>query len=193
MPLRFYLDKRLNRYGEAPIRIVWSFNGDRYQTTMGFSIPPQAWDGSASRVTPAEHNHKKTPSSLINDFLSSMEKAVNRLENHTRVCGSVLTKPVVKKVVADVLAAGGGFPGEQEKVWKKMLEDRRLSKDRYFEHFKGGKYKLIAFGKDSETQKEVVIYQATDREGMIWVRPKKMFFSKVTLSDGSVVERFKAL
>ena len=193
MPLRFYLDKRLNRYGEAPIRIVWSFNGDRYQTTMGFSIPPQSWDGRASRVTPAEHNHKKTPSTLINDFLSSMEKAVNRLENHTRISGSVLTKPVVKKVVADVLAAGGEFPGEQEQVWRKMLKDRRLSKNLYFEHFKGGKYKLIAFGKDSETQEDVVIYQAMDREGTVWVRPKEMFFSKVTLPDGRVVERFKAL
>ena len=37
MPLKIYLDKRQNKHGEAPIRVVWSFNGDRYQTTMGFS------------------------------------------------------------------------------------------------------------------------------------------------------------
>jgi len=30
MPLKFYLDKRKNKHGEAPIRVVWSFNGDRY-------------------------------------------------------------------------------------------------------------------------------------------------------------------
>ena len=30
MPVRFYLDKRKNRYGEAPVRVVWSFNGVQY-------------------------------------------------------------------------------------------------------------------------------------------------------------------
>ena len=47
MPLKIYLDKRQNKHGEAPIRVVWLFNGDRYQTTMGFSIPPKAWDDAA--------------------------------------------------------------------------------------------------------------------------------------------------
>ena len=61
MPLKFYLDKRKNKHGEAPVRVVWSFNGDRYQTTMGFSVPPEAWDDEAKRITAAEYNHKKTP------------------------------------------------------------------------------------------------------------------------------------
>ena len=62
MPLKLYLDKRQNKHYEAPIRVVWSFNGDRYQTTMGFSIPPQAWDSQKCRVTPAAYNHKNTAS-----------------------------------------------------------------------------------------------------------------------------------
>ena len=60
MPLKLYLDKRKNKHGEAPIRVVWSFNGDRYQTTMGFSIPTEAWDNQECRVTPAAYNHKNT-------------------------------------------------------------------------------------------------------------------------------------
>ena len=59
MPLKLYLDKRQNKHGESPIRVVWSFNGDRYQTTLGFSIPANAWDDAEKRVTPAEYNHKK--------------------------------------------------------------------------------------------------------------------------------------
>jgi len=60
-------------------------------------------------------------------------------------------------------------------------------------HFKGGKYKLIGFGKDSETLEDVVIYQAMYGAGQIWVRPYEIFFSKVTLPDGTEVERFKEI
>ena len=190
MPLKLYLDKRKNKHGEAPIRVVWSFNGDRYQTTMGFSIPPQAWDLQECRVTPAAYNHKNTPSTTINAFLDAMERAVNRMENYARTQNATLTKPLVRQVVADVIASGGEYPFEKEKAWKKALTERRLNKDRYFEHFKGGKYKLIGFGKDSETLEDVVIYQAMYGIGQIWVRPYDIFFSKVKDENGNEVDRF---
>lgn len=193
MPLKFYLDKRRNKHGEAPIRLVWSFNGDRYQTTMGFSVPPKAWDDVAKRVTPAEYNHKKTASSTINAFIEVAEKAVNRLENYARTQNASLTKPIVRKVVEDVMDSGGEFPFEKEKVWRAMLQDRCLYKERYFEHFKGGKYRLIGFGKDSETLEEVVIYQALFGKCQIWVRPYDIFFGKKTFSDGTEVDRFKEI
>ena len=193
MPLKLYLDKRRNKHNEAPIRVVWSFNGDRYQTTMGFSIPPEAWDDQTSRVTPAAYNHKNTASTTINAFIDSVEKAVNRLENYARTQNATLTKPIVKKVVADVLAAGGDFPYNQEKLWRKMLTERSLSKPRYFEHFKGGKYKLIGFGKNSETLEDVVIYQALYGANQIWVRPQAIFFSKVKDENGNEVDRFKEI
>ena len=193
MPLKFYLDKRKNKYGESPIRLVWSFNGDRYQTTMGFSVPPAAWNDAIKRVTPAEYNHKNTPSSTINAFIEATEKAVNRLENYARVQNATLTKPIVKRVISDVLATGGAYPSSKESLWKKMLCERRLNTDRFFEHFKGGKYRLIGFGKDSETLIDVVIYQALYGENQIWVRPYDIFFSKVKLPDGSGVERFKEI
>ena len=193
MPVRFYLDKRHNRYGESPIRVVWSFNGDRYQTTMGFSIPPEAWDGHECRVTPAAYNHKNTASTTINDFIMAMERAVNRLENYARTQNATLTKPIVMKVVADVLAAGGEFPNGQEKVWRKMLSERFMTKERYFQHFRGGKYKLIGFGKDSETLEDVVIYQALYGANQIWVRPYDIFFSKAKDEGGNEVDRFTEL
>ena len=193
MPVRFYLDKRKNKHGEAPIRVVWSFNGDRYQTTMGFSIPPQSWDDQECRVTPAAYNHKNTPSTTINAFIIAMEKAVNRMENYARTQNATLTKPLVQQVVADVIAAGGEYPVEREKAWKKTLTERRLTKDRYFQHFRGGKYKLLGFGKDSETLEEVVIYQALYGSGQIWVRPYEIFFSKVKDENGNEVDRFKEI
>lgn len=193
MPVRFYLDRRHNRYGEAPIRVVWSFNGDRYQTTIGASVPPEAWDGHTSRVTQAAYNHKNTASVIINDFIQSIEKAVNCMENFARTQNAFLTKTIVKKVVADILATGGRYPLELERTWKKMLSERNLTKYRNFKHFRGGKYRLIGFGKDSETLEEVVVYQALYGDNQIWVCPYKVFFGKVKDDNGNKVDRFKEI
>lgn len=193
MPVRFYLDKRTNRYGESPIRVVWSFHGDRYQSTLGFSIPPEAWDAQKCRVTPAAYNHKKTATTTINAFISAMEKAVFRLEDYARTKNATLTKPIVQKVVADILASGGDFPLDKESGWMNMLNERRRSTDRFFQHFRGGKYKLIGFGKDSETLEDVVVYQALYDDNQIWVRPYRIFFSKVKDENGNEVDRFKEI
>lgn len=193
MPVRFYLDKRHNRFGEAPVRVVWSFNGNRYQTTIGFSVPPEAWDVQTSRLTQAAYNHKKTATAIINDYIDSIEMAVNRMENFALTQNASLAKPIVKKVVSDVLAAGGQYPIEREQTWKKMIRERNLTKYRTFQHFRGGKYRLIGFGKDSETLKEVVIYQALFGGNQIWVCPYNLFFGKVIDKNGDMVDRFKEI
>lgn len=63
---------------------------------------------------------------------------------------------------------------------------------KYYRHFKGGKYKLLAIGQDSETQAPVVIYQALYGEMKVWVRPYEMFFGK-TIKDGVEVNRFQEI
>ena len=71
-----------------------------------------------------------------------------------------------------------------------MLNERFMTKARYFQHFRGGKYKLIGFGKDSETQEDVVIYQALYGANHIWVCPYDIFFSMVKDDNGNMVKRF---
>ena len=190
MPLKFYLDKRKNKHGESPVRIVWSFNGDRYQTTMGFSVPPRAWNDKEKRVTAAEYNHKNTLVTLMNGFIQSIEKAVNHVESIALMQNAILTKEFVTRVIKDVLSAGGEYPLAKETVWYSVLKERRRNTDRYFQHFRGGKYKLIGYGKDSESLKDVVIYQALYGANQIWVRPKEIFESTVKDADGNEVKRF---
>ena len=48
-------------------------------------------------------------------------------------------------------------------------------KIQYYRHFKGGKYRVLAIGHDSESLALVVIYQALYGDQKIWVRPKDMF------------------
>lgn len=62
--------------------------------------------------------------------------------------------------------------------------------DKYYRHFKGGLYKFIGHAKDSETQEEMVVYQALYGERQMWVRPAGMFFGKVE-RDGKVFDRFQ--
>ena len=59
-----------------------------------------------------------------------------------------------------------------------------------FRHFKGGRYRLEGFAKDSETLEEMVVYRALYGEGGLWVRPAKMFFETIE-RDGKTMKRFE--
>jgi hypothetical protein len=61
---------------------------------------------------------------------------------------------------------------------------------REFVHFKGGRYRLVGYAKDSETCETMVVYQALYGDGGLWVRPAKMFFESVT-RDGRTMPRFR--
>ncbi len=69
-------------------------------------------------------------------------------------------------------------------------EQRQHLVGREFRHFKGGRYRLVGFAKDSETQEEMVVYRALYGEGGLWVRPAKMFFETIE-RDGKKMKRFE--
>ena len=90
------------------------------------------------------------------------------------------------------------FPGnhtptaEEVRTWyvplaEKMLMEYPLPEDgiRYFQHFKGGKYRYIRTAFDSETKERMVVYQALYGDKQYWVRPEKMFFETVTRNGHS--------
>ena len=61
---------------------------------------------------------------------------------------------------------------------------------RYFRHFKGGKYVLIAIGHNSENpEQKLVVYQALYGDHCVWVRPYDMFFGYKTV-NGHRIKRF---
>lgn len=43
-----------------------------------------------------------------------------------------------------------------------------------YKHYKGNLYKIIALGKHSETEEEMIVYQNIEK-GDIWVRPQSMW------------------
>lgn len=61
-----------------------------------------------------------------------------------------------------------------------------------YEHFKGNKYKVMGVVRHSETQEEMVLYQALYGDHGLWVRPLPMFLEDVE-KDGVRVPRFRCL
>lgn len=75
------------------------------------------------------------------------------------------------------------------------MQSQNLQKnlpERYFQHFKGGFYKLIFTATHSETLEPYVVYQALYGEKGMWVRPEKMFFEEIE-RDGRTFKRFREL
>lgn len=74
-------------------------------------------------------------------------------------------------------------------VIRKMLDEIEPVRERYFRHFKGGKYRLYHVAKDSETLDRMVVYQALYGMCGYWIRPEHMFFERIT-RDGKSFPRF---
>lgn len=60
---------------------------------------------------------------------------------------------------------------------------------RYFQHFKGNRYRYVCTAFDSETAERMVVYQALYGDRHYWVRPEKMFFETIE-RDGRKFPRF---
>lgn len=61
-----------------------------------------------------------------------------------------------------------------------------------YEHFKGGKYKVLGVAKHSETLEDLVVYEALydNPRSTLWVRPYNDFIGDKEI-DGKKVKRFK--
>ncbi|MBZ5712413.1 DUF1653 domain-containing protein [Nannocystis pusilla] len=58
-----------------------------------------------------------------------------------------------------------------------------------YRHYKGPEYRVFGVARHSETEEQVVVYQALYGEYGLWIRPLSMFVESVEV-DGETVPRF---
>ncbi|WP_137885474.1 DUF1653 domain-containing protein [Pseudomonas sp. 2FE] len=58
-----------------------------------------------------------------------------------------------------------------------------------YRHYKGPEYRVFGVARHSETEEQVVVYQALYGDYGLWVRPLSMFRETVEV-DGQAVPRF---
>ena len=61
-----------------------------------------------------------------------------------------------------------------------------------YRHYKGNTYQVIGIAKHSETEEDLVVYQALYGAPGLWVRPLDMFCEKVEIG-GERVPRFELI
>ena len=59
-----------------------------------------------------------------------------------------------------------------------------------YRHYKGNDYKVLCVARHSETEEELVVYQALYGDRGMWVRPLAMF-TEVIERNGQQVARFQ--
>ena len=67
--------------------------------------------------------------------------------------------------------------------------NRSITPNTKYRHFKGMEYLVLHIAKHSETLEEMVVYQALYGEYGIWVRPLSMFLEQID-RDGKTFNRF---
>jgi len=70
-----------------------------------------------------------------------------------------------------------------------MNEHGLYAGERY-RHYKGNLYQIVTVAMHTETEEEMVVYQALYGDYKVFVRPLKMFFETVKDADGNMVPRF---
>lgn len=61
-----------------------------------------------------------------------------------------------------------------------------------YQHYKGPQYRVLGVAKHSETEEELVVYQALYGAFGLWVRPLSMFIEQIEI-DGVQQSRFTLL
>lgn len=59
-----------------------------------------------------------------------------------------------------------------------FIYDRDFQPGDTVQHFKGGLYKIITIGTNTETEEKMIVYQSL-KDKKIWIRPYNMFISEV--------------
>lgn len=96
MATNFYLDKRTDKSGDAPIRISVVIMGVRYLSSTGLKIAPSKWDSDKQQARRGVSNAKGVTWATINSTLARMTDFFAKFENECITTNSAPAAEVLK-------------------------------------------------------------------------------------------------
>ena len=119
MAVNFYLEKRLSKQGEAPIRCSITIQGKRLVTTTSYSISPEFWNVDGQKV-------------LLSASVRKKENVIAVTNVHIGSLGDILTMPIdiapelqitqeeLLDAILGTMSHGGFDEAEQTDFWNEM-------------------------------------------------------------------------
>ncbi|MBR4147718.1 MAG: hypothetical protein IKU00_07520 [Bacteroidales bacterium] len=104
MSVSFTLEKRTNLHDESPIRISWSFMGERFQSTLGISVKKEDWDEKSRLMKADTHNHSGKTADEVNFLIKRISVDVMDIELACIENGYILDKDMMKKAISDAMS-----------------------------------------------------------------------------------------
>lgn len=158
MPIKFTLDKREDFMHECAIRLSWTFEKERCQTTIGIRIKKDNWNPVAQQVRENTHNNDNRQANDINALLRRMKKMATSAESISISTGKKLWAMMMKKAVKDILRYNDA---KTEDIAANALNPGAKSYDTEpkFYRYRHDKYysKVCVAYNDTKTYKSVVL------------------------------------
>lgn len=148
MSVSFTLEKRTNLHDESPIRISWSFMGERVQSTLGVSIKKEDWNEKSRLVKADAHNHNGQNADEINFLIKRISTVVMDVELACIESQYILGKDMMKQAISDALSKDIARPEDILERCLQGLKSLPEIKTRYYKDLDGRYYKFLCDARD---------------------------------------------
>ena len=175
MAVYFSTDSRSDKHGNAPIRLSWHCQDDRFQTTIGLSTK---YIISNNRVKDMNYNSKNMTPKEINVILERIEKFIYSCEARALEKGVKLKNGMMRGLFKDYKSMRFTCEKEVMERWIKSTPSNGL----YWHKVDGEFYKKLCEAADSvDNEKLYVIFQELFGHSRIFSMPKDEFEGHVEL------------
>ena len=143
MSVSFTLEKRTNSHDECPIRLSWSFMGERLQSTLGVSIKKEDWDEKSKLVKADARNHNGQNTDEINFLIKRISVDVMDIELACIENGYILGKDMMKQAISDAISNDIARPEDIVERCINGIVSTPKPTTRYYRDLSGKYYQFI--------------------------------------------------
>ena len=143
MSVSFTLEKRTNLHDESPIRLSWSFMGERVQSTLGVSIKKEDWNEKSRLVKADAHNHNGQNADEINFLIKRISTVVIDVELACIESQYILGKDMMKQVISDALSNNIARPEDIVERCMNGIVSAPEPTTRYYKDLSGRYYQFL--------------------------------------------------